>query len=170
MAGLISSERAQVEEPGIYRDAFRWRKAGQRTNKGIKARFQRSSLDRTVPVVALSLRSRKNEHRQHMLIGRPAFRALAPAQKTFQAHTHQPFIIKFRGEHEQAIPLVQHASLALLCANTESDQAISKEAHPLFTIQETMRHVTLPVPANETRPPSLDCHGICGIVNETIDH
>jgi hypothetical protein len=84
MAGFISSERTPVEQPGVRIGAFRYGKAGCCTYKWLKTQFQRSRFDCTLPMVSLTLRSGQNEHRQHVLIGRPAFRTLAPAQKALQ--------------------------------------------------------------------------------------
>src|SRR6266566_10084871 len=134
MAGLISSQLAPIEQPGIEVGTCRERKAGQRSSKGIKTQFQRGGFYCTLPMVSLPLRSGQNEHRQHVLIGRPAFGGLAPAQEAFQAQTHQSFLIKLRCKEEQTIPLVQRAFL-LLRANTQSEHTVSKEAHILLTIQ-----------------------------------
>jgi len=67
-------------------------------------------------------------------IARPALGGLAPAHETLEPQTHQPFVIKFRCKEEQAKPLVHYVVLALLCANTPSHHAISKEAHHLFAL------------------------------------
>ena len=104
-------------------------KTGKRTDKRVKSQLQGCGLDCALPVVTLSWRSRQDEHWQHMLIRRPAFGGLAPAQEAFQAQAHQPLIVQLRREDEEAIPLVQPAALPLLRANAQSDCTISKQAH-----------------------------------------
>ena len=39
-----------------------------------------------------------------------------------------------------------------------------------FDLNYHVRHIALPIPAYETRPPSLGCHGICRVRDQAIHH
>ncbi|HEU0002486.1 MAG TPA: hypothetical protein VFQ36_16390 [Ktedonobacteraceae bacterium] len=59
-----------------------------------------------LPVLALAWRVRQDEYRRHVLIGRPAFGGLAPAQQAFQPQAHHPLVVQFGTDDEQAVPLI----------------------------------------------------------------
>ncbi len=170
MTRHLGRERAPIEQPGIEVGTCRERNTGQRTSKRIKTQFPRQwprqhaasdhagaavSPGSTLATCADRTASVRNTRASTKDVP-PAVASIVPHQvplKRGTGHTSGPA-----------------RAMLLLRANTQSEHTVSKETHILLTIQETVGHITLPVPAYETRPPSLGCHGICGIVNETIDH
>ena len=88
VTGMIGREGAPGEPPGILMRTLQLGKTGQRPSQRIKAQFQGGGLDSVLLVFALPGRGSQDQHWQHVLIGRQAFRRFAPAQEAFQAQTH----------------------------------------------------------------------------------